>query len=398
MGRSYKIKRYKRIYRRSISSIVLQWLLILGGVGLLFLLGWKLYEPVVAFFGGEHQIESKQEAEEKEPPAEEKSEEIPQIPAETPPTEQVVVETPAVSMPAEAPKAEEKAPELPQITTPAERTLYLSMETVLDGEAFEATLSAAKAEGMDSVMFDLKSREGWVNYPISYKEGYDDYYTARNTVSLKETADKIRSAGLKPIASIYAFLDRRYQQAETYAGILYQGTDSFWLDNAPDAGGKSWLNPYSPLARDYLKKLMSDAAEAGFGEIVLREFRFPVGAAMDKMRFVYDAGQSKIDCLKEVDDEFRRYAEELGLALWIEYPAAAFGGDERPYGGAAAQLLEDGCIIDLSDCGSDSMELADIIATIVHEAKGAELAGMTANTAQREALQAAGIDHYISIK
>ena len=398
MGRSYKIKRYKRIYRRSISSIVLQWLLILGGVGLLFLLGWKLYEPVVAFFSGEHRIELKQEAEEKEPPAEEKVEEIPQIPAETPPTEQPVVETPAVSVPVEQPKEPEKAPELPQITTPAERTLYLSVETVLDGEAFEAALSAAKAEGMDSVMFDLKSREGWVNYPISYKEGYDDYYTARNTVSLKETADKIRSAGLKPIASIYAFMDRRYQQAETYAGILYQGTDSFWLDNAPDAGGKSWLNPYSPLARDYLKKLMSDAAEAGFGEIVLREFRFPVGAAMDKMRFVYDAGQSKIDCLKEADDEFRRYAEELGLALWIEYPAAAFGGDERPYGGAAAQLLEDGCIIDLSDCGSDSMELADIIATIVHEAKGAELAGMTANTAQREALQAAGIDHYISTK
>ena len=53
MGRTYKIKSYKRIYRRSMGSIVLQWVLILGALALLFLLGWKLYEPLSAMFSGE---------------------------------------------------------------------------------------------------------------------------------------------------------------------------------------------------------------------------------------------------------------------------------------------------------------------------------------------------------
>ena len=53
MRRSYKIKSYKRIYRRSLGSIILRWVLILGVLVLLFLLGWKLYEPISRFFSGE---------------------------------------------------------------------------------------------------------------------------------------------------------------------------------------------------------------------------------------------------------------------------------------------------------------------------------------------------------
>jgi len=402
MARSYKIKSYKRIYRRSIGSIILRWLLILVILLLLFFLGWKLYEPIAEWFHKEPEAvvqEQKQQETESTVGTPEPSTEQ-QTPVITLPEEPNQQETPVIP-PVESPVEPEKSQEesLPPITTPAMKTLYLSEETLFNNEAFAAALTDAKSAGMDSVMIDLKSRTGWVVYPIEYKEGYDDYYTAGDTISLEDVAKQIREAGMKPIASIYTFMDRRFQQAETYAGILYGDGDSFWLDNSLDVGGKSWLNPYSPLAREYIVKLMSDAAEAGFGEIVLREFRFPVGAAMDKMRFVYDEGQSKQDCLKIADDYFREKAAELNVLLWIEYPAAAFlDGDTRPYGGDCSALLEDGCIIDLSACGNDKMELADIIATIAHKAKGAELAGMTANDTQTDALQAAGIDRYILIK
>ncbi len=393
MARSYKIKSYKRIYRRSISRMIFRWLLILGVLILLFFLGWKLYEPISAWF---HKEPETVVQEQEETPPEQPQTPVPEEPKpEDPPS--VTPVTPSVKVPKE-PEQPKEEPLLP-ITTPAMATVYLSEATVLDSEAFAAALADAQKAGMDSVMIDLKSRDGWVVYPIAYKEGYDDYYTAGDTVSLAELAKQIREAGMKPIASIYTFMDRRFQQAETYAGILYGESDSFWLDNSLDAGGKSWLNPYSPLAREYIVKLMSDAAEAGFGEIVLREFLFPVGGSMEQMRFVYDEGQSKQDCLKEADDYFREKAAELDVDLWIEYPADALrSGDSRPYGGDCSALLEDGCVIDLSACGNDSMELADIIASIVNGANGAELAGMTANKIQTDALQAAGIDHYILIK
>lgn len=406
MARSYKIKSYKRIYRRSISSIILRWLMILAGLVFLFVLGWKLYEPISEWFHKEPEtvIEEQQEELPAAPQSTETAETKPETPAvivpEEPKQPEAPVEAPVVKPEETAAEPEKPAEEaLPPITSPAKQTLYLSKETLLDDEAFAAALSEAKESGMDSVMIDLKSRDGWVVYPIQYKDGFDDYYTAKDTVSLETVAKQIREAGMKPIASIYTFMDRRFQQAETYAGILYGSSDSFWLDNALDAGGKSWLNPYSPLAREYIVKLMSDAAEAGFGEIVLREFRFPVGGSMEQMRFVYDAGQSKQDCLKAADDYFREKAAELNVELWVEYPAEALhGGDSRPYGGDCIELLEDGCIIDLSACGTDSAELADIIASIMQGANAAQLAGMTENDAQTEALQAAGIDHYIRMK
>lgn len=393
MRRSYKIKSYKRIYRRSLGSIILRWVLILGVLALLFLLGWKLYEPISRFFSGEvppvEQGEEQNNQDEAEPepnpiPEEGKTEENKEEPQE----------------PAEEPEEETKP--APELAEPALRTAYFNQDLLLNSTAFSNMLNSVKAAGMDSVMIDLKSREGWVNYPISYKEGFDDYYTASETISLEDTAKQISDAGMKPIASIYTFMDRRFQQAETYAGILYGDSENFWLDDAPEAGGKSWLNPYSPLARDYICKLIDDAAEAGFTEVVLREFRFPVGGSMEQMRFVYDEGQSKLDCLKEAAEYFRKHAEEKGVHLWIEYPVEAFiGGDTRPYGGDAEELLSGNILVDMSGVQQDG--LSENLSLIQNKASSAELAVLLQVSGNSDAqlqnqisvLQKAGINRYL---
>ncbi len=393
MRRSYKIKSYKRIYRRSLGSIILRWVLILGVLALLFLLGWKLYEPISRFFSGEvppveqGEEQNNQDEAESEPnpiPEEGKTEENKEEPQE----------------PAEEPEEETKP--APELAESALRTAYFNQDLLLNSTAFSNMLNSVKAAGMDSVMIDLKSREGWVNYPISYKEGFDDYYTASETISLEDTAKQISDAGMKPIASIYTFMDRRFQQAETYAGILYGGSENFWLDDAPEAGGKSWLNPYSPLARDYICKLIDDAAEAGFAEVVLREFRFPVGGSMEQMRFVYDEGQSKLDCLKEAAEYFRKHAEEKGVHLWIEYPVEAFiGGDTRPYGGDAEELLSGNIIVDMSGVQKDG--LSENLSLIQSKASSAELAVLLQVSGNSDAqlqsqisvLQKAGINRYL---
>lgn len=401
MGRTYKIKSYKRIYRRSMGSIVLQWVLILGALALLFFLGWKLYEPLSAMFSGEEElVQTEQEAETKQPEAETTPGEPKTEESTTPP---VVEEEAKKEEPADEAETEED-PEPVALAEAALRTAYFPMSMVQNKSSFTNGIANVKAAGMDSIMIDLKSEEGWVNYPISYKEGYDDYYTAEDLISLEEVAQQIKDAGMKPIASIYTFMDRRFQQAETYAGILYEGSEDFWLDNSLEAGGKSWLNPYSPLARDYICKLIDDAADAGFTEIVLREFRFPVGAAMDQMKFVYDDGQSKLDCLKEAAELFKKHAASKGVHLWIEYPAAALTvGDSRPYGGDASQLLRDQVLIDLSAVQNDALNAT--LVTVQDQAAAAQaqlgillsVGNNSDNQLQSQllALQRAGITRYL---
>ena len=52
MGRPYKIKRHKRIYRRSAGSIVLRVVVIVAAIAVLFGLGWALYAPVSEWIAG----------------------------------------------------------------------------------------------------------------------------------------------------------------------------------------------------------------------------------------------------------------------------------------------------------------------------------------------------------
>ena len=382
MARSYKIKSYKRIYRRSVGSIILRWVLTLGAIALVVFLGWKLYQPISDWLADftlpSFSVSEKEEqGEEEEPsvPVAEQKEEQPQTPVVTPPA-------------VEKPKEEI----ILEVVTPAKKTAYISEETLMDPELFEQAVEEAKTSGMDSVMFDLKDRDGWLVYAIEYKQGFDDYYTG-HTIDLSAAVQQIKDAGLKPIASIYTFMDRRFQQAETYAGILYRGTESFWLDNALDAGGKSWLNPYSPLARDYICKLLNDAAQFGFEEIVLREFRFPLGYSMDMMEFVYDDGQSKQDCLKEAADLFREQAKQLGMDLWIEYPASALGSESPAYGGDALELLETQCVIDLS--GLSGEEIAAVLSSAKMQQPTADFAVLIDSEEQLSSVTAAEIDHYI---
>ena len=381
MARSYKIKRYKRIYRRSIGSIILRWILILVLTALLVFAGWKLYQPVKQWFADfswpTFSIEIQPE----------------QVEVETTPQQPQTPEVTPTVKPQQPTKPMEEV--ILEVVTPAERTAYLSEETLMDAELFAKAIEDAKASGMDSIMFDLKDRTGWLLYSIEYKEGFDDYYTGK-TIDLDAAVQQIKAAGLKPIVSIYTFMDRRFQQAETYAGILYEGTESFWLDNALDAGGKSWLNPYSPFARDYISKLISDAAEAGFEEIVLREFCFPVGYSMEMMDFVYDNGQSKLDCLKEVDDLFREEAKQLGVDLWIEYPAANIGADSRPYGGDVLELLENQCILDVSSMSEEDMKAT--LSAVKLQYPTANFAVLVNGEEQLEITEKAGISHYIMVK
>lgn len=125
---------------------------------------------------------------------------------------------------------------------------------------------------------------------------------------------------------------------------------------------------------------------------------------MDQMKFVYDDGQSKLDCLKEAAELFKKHAASKGVHLWIEYPAAALtGGDSRPYGGDASQLLRDQVLIDLSAVQNDALNAT--LVTVQDQAAAAQaqlgillsVGNNSDNQLQSQllALQRAGITRYL---
>ena len=91
MGRPYKIKRHKRIYRRSAGSIVLRVAVIVAAIAILFGLGWALYAPVSEWIAQRQNPQEEQdltvgasdpqEQEAEEPLVPEAQEEEPSVPA-----------------------------------------------------------------------------------------------------------------------------------------------------------------------------------------------------------------------------------------------------------------------------------------------------------------------------
>ena len=217
MGRPYKIKRHKRIYRRSAGSIVLRVVVIVAAIAVLFGLGWALYAPVSEWIA------------QRQNPQEEQDLTV----GASNPQEEDVQEAPVT----DEPEQEETAATAQGISM----TAYLPIETVQDSASFTAALQAAKDAGYDSIMFDLKTDDGTVTYSISYNEATDARVTSQTPVDLNAVAQQILDAGLTPVASIYTFHDHLYPLANNDAATWYAGSESLWVDDDPNNGGHAWL-------------------------------------------------------------------------------------------------------------------------------------------------------------
>lgn len=324
MGRPYKIKRHKRIYRRSAGSIVLRVVVIVAAIAVLFGLGWALYAPVSEWIA------------QRQNPQEEQDLTV----GASDPQEQDVQETP---VPGES-EQEEPSTEAQGVSM----TAYLPIETVRDSASFTAALQAAKDAGYDSIMFDLKTDDGTVTYSISYNEATDARVTSQTPVDLNAVAQQILDAGLTPVASIYTFHDHLYPLANNDAATWYAGSESLWVDDDPNNGGHAWLNPFSEAAQGYIQKIVDDACDAGFQMIVLQDVQFPEGYSLDMIDYFEHAEDDKHAFLQQFVAQMTEYAAAKGVELTALFPASSMlGGDSEMYFGDAAELAGDTVAVDL---------------------------------------------------
>lgn len=325
MARPYKIKRHKRIYRRSAGSILARVAVIVAAVAVLFGLGWALYGPVSDW------ISQKQ----KEPTQ-----------------QQEMVPGASASEPAAQPQQQEPAPPAAEPEQPSEltssKTAYLNNQTVADPQAFSQALQQAAEQGYDSILFDLKSQDGTVHYTIDYNEPVNARVTAEHPIDLQQTAQQILDAGLMPVASIYTFHDNIYPLADNSASTYYMDSDVLWVDDAPDKGGKPWIDPFTQSGQDYIRHIIDDAIEAGFQKIILQEVQFPEGYSLDMIDYGTHASDDKHAFLAQYIEQMTAYAAQQGVELSAMFPSSRLlGANTAMYFGDPAALVGERAVADL---------------------------------------------------
>ncbi len=359
MGKPYKIKHHKRIYRRSAGSIILRVLVIVAAVAVLFGLGWALYAPVSSWIG---QRQNNHDA-----PTIGTSDQT----SDTD-TQQTEEETSA------------EAPSVSQENTVTSMTAYLPIETIAEPQLLASALQSAADAGYDSIMFDLKSADGTVNYAISYNELTDARVTRQNPIDLNAVAEQIRQAGLIPVASIWTFRDNLYPSANNAASTYYQDSDFLWVDNSPEKGGKPWMNPFSQAAQDYIRKIVDDACTAGFRSIVLQGVQFPEGYALDMIDYREHAGEDKHTFLKTYLSQITEYAAGKGVELMPLFSAPSMlGTNNAMYFGDTSDLSPALTAVDLrlsvfgSGLNTDSVSIPEPAANAYNTIKTAGAAVCT---------------------
>lgn len=307
MARRYKIKRTSgRIYN-PIRGKLIKGGLVLLATGLLFLLGWLVYEPVYNA-----------------------------LTANREPSSEISESSSAVAVEPET----EPEPET-TLFDGSVKAAFAPAEVFADDELWGEFLSSLGKAGLNAVVFDIKNVDGVVTYASEQESVAAVESQAEEPVELSARVEQAKEAGITAIARVYAFEDPLASTNDADMAIRYMEADGVvWLDDALEQGGRSWLNPYSETAQKYVLDVVYDAISAGCDCVLLDGVRFPPEFGI---RFAYFGGRSGEVDRRAILDEFMQKArtacDKRGVELLLGYSGeAVFTGETDIYGGSPMVL------------------------------------------------------------
>lgn len=151
--------------------------------------------------------------------------------------------------------------------------------TVYEGKnttQINSWIADKKSAGFNSIMVELKDEIGIIHYQTNSPLAAEYKAISPNAADATALVAAIRDADLIPQACISAMKDRTAPRIERKNAYAYADQlDVNWWDDSAVNGGKPWLNPYMPAARDYIASLTREALNCGFDWVVLTNVMFP---------------------------------------------------------------------------------------------------------------------------
>ena len=208
-------------------------------------------------------------------------------------------------------------------------SVVLDREIVRNSEKFELFLQSAKAQGVENVIIELKDAEGYLYYKSNLKDAKNCKAISSNAITnLSAIIAKLRENGIAVTAKINCFSDRIATDIVD-AAVKYQGDNGGkWLDDYKENGGKSWLNPYSDAAVNYLLDIAKELTNMGVDNVLLSSLRFP-GGHQQFAYYGYDSTTvSREECLARFVSKMKSTLEYANSEVWVEVDMPHYLGQQ----------------------------------------------------------------------
>ncbi len=310
MGRKkgYKIKRYNNIFGRKFQSRVspLKVVAIVAALAVLFMLGWALYQPIYDLITGN-----------------------------TPrPSEPSAPSQGDASTSDEGNSSTEEPPQ--EVEDNGLHSIYVPQSVLADETQLDTLIQSLEGTEINTVVFELKADDGTVLYQSQLELVAQANAQSEDAFSLTEVTEKLKAANLRPVGILHAFQDHLATRLGSTYPIKYNNTDVTWLDDFPDQGGRSWLNPYSADAQAYVTSLANEAVEMGVTDVVLDSVFFPTMGGSESATYGAESNnKTRQQVLTEFVSSVRTSLAEQGAQVWLKVDAtdlfedssASYGGD-----------------------------------------------------------------------
>lgn len=166
-------------------------------------------------------------------------------------------------------------------------------------EAFNTRLDTLKSQGVTGVVLLCKNDEGKLLYETQNETAVSANAVVEAPVQMDGYIQAVKDKGMTPVAAMHVFKDSTLTKAKGDYAIMYGDTETRWVDDYPENGGKSWVNPYSASARSYMIAIAGELVDMGFEQVMFLSVQFPDGAALDMMGFGDTGGKSKLEILQQ---------------------------------------------------------------------------------------------------
>ena len=199
--------------------------------------------------------------------------------SDLPPSDGSSIQTPAVTTAPATEPSSAVPTQPPKAALGTVHGLYADSAVLGGGSALESFIQKAKAQNANTALIDFKRSDGSLAFPCTHALAKQSNAAANAYQNAAQSIRTLQDNGIRVMARIFCYQDAPLARLRRADAVHYRQTDSLWLDNAADAGGQPWLNPYSAAVNEYLCALVSETAALGVDSILLDAVQFADGSA-----------------------------------------------------------------------------------------------------------------------
>ena len=149
------------------------------------------------------------------------------------------------------------------------RAVEVPTSALANRSALSAVLAKARSGGYDTVVVQLKDKNGYFHYKTEI-EGTEDIIAG--TMTLEEIMGAFKENGIVPIAEIAVLADN--MGCKTFTEMSFKvndGSGYTWLDKYQSR----WADPNNDAVREYFAMISAELITGGFENIILTDVVYP---------------------------------------------------------------------------------------------------------------------------